>query len=249
MHTTEDLTKIKKLLSNTDVSELSTRNRTNTMWKFNKLTNVRVFAALLKEVPMGCKDTVLPDPLLRNHSVNCLTFEEITRKPHNDYFCLFRALALHFAWKEETREGDFQIIQSIPRKIWWNWSCKLSRCFYGEYCRRGGYLQADIFLYDIDIVDGSNIGELERRSVWKYSNTVQLLRYKNHHCYVSNISALFKAYRCPSCDQFIKKAHDVEKHMTTCAERVKHVSQKKVYQLRETLIDKLDSLYIPYSDD
>ena len=39
------------------------------------------FAALLKEDPTGCNDTVLPDPLLTNHSVKCLTFEEYTRMP------------------------------------------------------------------------------------------------------------------------------------------------------------------------
>ena len=46
-----------------------------------KLTNLTVFAVLLKDVPMGCKDFVLPEPLLKNQNVNCLTFEKSTRKP------------------------------------------------------------------------------------------------------------------------------------------------------------------------
>ena len=37
--------------------------------KFYKLMNFTVFAALLKEVSKGCKDTVLPDPPLKNDSV------------------------------------------------------------------------------------------------------------------------------------------------------------------------------------
>ena len=53
-----------------------------------------VFAALLREVTMGCKDTVLPDPLLKNQTVKCLTFEENTRKPYNDNLCLLRSLVL-----------------------------------------------------------------------------------------------------------------------------------------------------------
>ena len=52
-----------------------------------KLTNLTVFAALLKDIPMGCRDAVLPDPLLKNHSVNCLTFEQNTRQPYNDNLC------------------------------------------------------------------------------------------------------------------------------------------------------------------
>ena len=44
---------------------------------------------------MGCKDTVLPEPLLKIHNVNCFTFEKNTLQPYNDNLCLFRALALH----------------------------------------------------------------------------------------------------------------------------------------------------------
>ena len=55
-----------------------------------------IFAALLKEVPMGCKDILLPDALLENLSVKCLTIGETSRKPYNDNLWLFRALALHF---------------------------------------------------------------------------------------------------------------------------------------------------------
>ena len=51
---------------------------------------------------------------------------------------------------------------------------------------------ADIFLYDIDIIDGSMIGEFARISVGKPSNTVRLLRYISHICYVSNNNALLK---------------------------------------------------------
>ena len=42
-----------------------------------------------------CIDAVLPEPLLKNHTVNCLTLEENTRQPYKDNLCLFRALALH----------------------------------------------------------------------------------------------------------------------------------------------------------
>ena len=47
-----------------DIIDLCTPERANTKWKFYKLTNVTVFATLLKDTPMGCKDTVLPEPLV-----------------------------------------------------------------------------------------------------------------------------------------------------------------------------------------
>ena len=49
-------------------------------------------------------------------------------------------------------------------------------------------LQLNIFLYDIDFVDGKLIGELCRRSIQKYENSVKLLRYNNHICYMSTTS-------------------------------------------------------------
>ena len=55
-------------------------------------------------------------------------------------------------------------------------------------------LTLNIVLYDIDIVDGNIIGELARRSVQKYENTIRLLRCNNHICYVSSINAVFQSF-------------------------------------------------------
>ena len=93
--THDDLAKLKDFLNKTDVIESCSRERMNTKWRFYKLTKLTVFGALLKDVPMGCKNAVLPEPLLRNGTINCLTFEENTRQPYNDNVCLFRELALH----------------------------------------------------------------------------------------------------------------------------------------------------------
>ena len=38
-------------------------------------------------------------------------------------------------------------------------------------------LQLNIFLYDIDFVDGELIGELARKSIQKFEKSVKLLRY------------------------------------------------------------------------
>ena len=110
-------------------------------------------------------------------------------------------------------------------------------------------IQVNIFLYDIDIVNGSIVGELARRSVQKYCNTARLLRYNNHICYVSNINALSKANRCSTCNQFFNKTGNLERHLVICKDRIKHVYPRNVYQLRETLFDKLDFLSIPYTKE
>ena len=110
-------------------------------------------------------------------------------------------------------------------------------------------VQTDIFLYVIDTVDGYMNGELARRKVGKLSNTVRLLGYKSHICNVSIINTVFKAYRCPSCDEVMRKAYDLDRHLIICKGIYKLVFPKNVYQPPETLFDKLDSFNITYSDD
>ena len=43
---------------------------------------------------MGCPDTVLPKPLLKNHYVNCLLSNK-AKEPYKDHLRLFRALAIY----------------------------------------------------------------------------------------------------------------------------------------------------------
>ena len=76
--THDHLAKLKDFLNKTDLIKSSSQERMNANCWFYKLTNLTVLAALLKDVPMGCKDAVLREPLLKNHTINCLTIEEST---------------------------------------------------------------------------------------------------------------------------------------------------------------------------
>ena len=104
MSNKDDMAKLKEILKKTDVIESCTKERSHTKWRFFKLTNLTIFAALLRDIPMGCKDAVLPESLLRNPSIYCLTFERNTRQPYKDNLCLFRALALHLHGNERLQE-------------------------------------------------------------------------------------------------------------------------------------------------
>ena len=110
-------------------------------------------------------------------------------------------------------------------------------------------LQFKIFLYDIDVENGELIGELARRSIQKFEKSLRLLRYNNHIFYVNNINALFKAFRCITCDAFFSKTGNLERHLVTCSDRVKHIYAKNVYELRETLFEKLDAFNISYRNE
>ena len=85
----DDMAKLKEVLSKTDVIESCTKERSNTKWRFFKLTNLTIFAALLRDIAMGCKDAILPESLLRNPTVIYLTYEQNTEKKHTKTIFVF----------------------------------------------------------------------------------------------------------------------------------------------------------------
>ena len=89
----DEMTEVKEILKKPAVIESCTKETSNTKWRFFKLTNLTIFATLMRDIPMGCRDAVLPESLLKNHTVNCFSYEQY-KKPCKDNFCLFRALAL-----------------------------------------------------------------------------------------------------------------------------------------------------------
>ena len=186
---------------------------------------------------MSC-NAVLSEPLLKNHTINCLTFEENTRQTYNDNLSLFRALALHLHGTQRLEEKNSKLFNLFMNKM----SGLSPNQFQGVHMNDITTLEdlqtLNTMLYDIHMVDGNIVGELARRTVQKYQNTVRLLRYKNQKCYVNNINAVFQPFRCPNCDTFFNRTFNLERHLTTCSERVKNVYPRNVYQVRETLFDK-----------
>ena len=218
------------------------KKRSNTKWRFSKLTNLTIFAAPLRDIPMGCKDAILAEALLKNLTVNCLTFERNTRKPFNDNLCFFRALALHL--QETSKSFNLFLVNSTNPDL-----SKFQGFCMDDNPSVEDIVGINIFIYDLDLIDGAMVGELARRSIEKYVKNVQMVRHNSIICYVDNINALFKAFRCSTCDTYFQKTGNLERHLVKCSERVKHLYPNNVYQLLETLFDKLDSFDIQYTDD
>ena len=201
VRTKDHMAKVKNILKKTDMIESCTKERSNTKCRFFKQTNkqyflhLTIFAALLRDIPMGCKD----ESLLKIHTNNCLTYEQNTRKP-------YKALALHLHGNgrlgEETSKlfGPFPINNTNPDPS------KLPGVCMDDIPSVENIFVFNIFIYDIDlIIDGAMVGELTRRSIKKYEKNFQLIRYFRHICYVDNIHALLKLFRCPTCDTYSEK--------------------------------------------
>ena len=110
-------------------------------------------------------------------------------------------------------------------------------------------VQRKIFKYDFDIQEGEYVGELARRSTGRFDKTVKLLRFNNHIIHTNDIDSFLRCFRCPSCDTFFKRFEFLNKHLLRCKDRVKHIYPKNVYELCETLFEKLEGFSLPVSED
>ena len=156
----DDMAKLKETLKKTDVIESCTKERSNTKWRFYKSRNLTKFAALLKGIPMGCKDAVLPQSLLKDHGVNCLNFEKNTRKPYNDNLCLFRALALHLHGNERLEEETSKLFNLFLVNSTNPDPSKFQGVCMDVIPSVEDIVGINIFIYDIDLIDGEWLGNL-----------------------------------------------------------------------------------------
>ena len=132
---------------------------------------------------MGCKDGVLLESVSENHTVNCLTYEQNTKKPYKEYLCLFRALALHLHGNERLEEETSKLFNLFLVNSTNPDPSKFQGVCMDDIPSVEDIAGINIFIYDIDLIDGAMVGELARRSIKKYEKYVQLIRYNSHICY------------------------------------------------------------------
>ena len=67
-------------------------------------------------------------------------------------------------------------------------------------------------------------------------------------CYDTDVNKVFNFFLCSTCKTFFTRSSNLQRHMPKCEELVKNVYPKSVYQLRETLFDKLRAFDIQVAD-
>ena len=172
----EDMAKLKKILRKTDAIESCTGEKSNTKWRFFKLTNLTIFAAPLRDIQMGCKIAVLPESLLENHTVNCLTYEQNTKKPYKDNLCLFKAFALHLHGNERLEEETSKIFNLFLINSTNPYPLMFEGVYMVVFPSVEDIVGVNIFICDFDLIDGALVGEFARRSNKNYEKSVQLIR-------------------------------------------------------------------------
>ena len=187
----EDMTEFLQRLDDLNIVELSTRERSSTKWKLLFLTKVTIFAALLKFVPVGCKDTLLPLNIVKRSGVNCLTYK-YNKESYNDKLCLLGAVCMHKTGNERVEEETKKLLNAYltanPHLSVQNFrGVGLEDLHIVERLA-----EVNILVYDLEVSNGGNIGELAERSLRRFNSAATLLRYNNHICYVTDVNKVFK---------------------------------------------------------
>ena len=108
--------------------------------------------------------------------------------------------------------------------------------------------EVNVLVYDIEVSAVGKIGELAERSLRRFNSTATLLRYTNNTCYVTDVNKVFIPFRCSMCNTFITMSSNLQYHMRKCEELVNNFYPKSLYQLRETLFDKLRAVEIAVAE-
>ena len=171
----EDMTEFQQRLDDLNIVELSTRERSSTKWKVLLTTNVNIFPALLKSVPVGCKDILLPTNLVERSDVNCFTYKS-NKERYNDNLCLLRAVCMHKTGNERVEEETKKLLNAYltanPQLSVQNFrGVGLEDLHIVERLA-----EVNILVYDNEVSDGGNIGELAECSLRRFNSTATLLR-------------------------------------------------------------------------
>ena len=198
---------------------------------------------------MGCEDTVLPEPLLRNGIVNCLSFEKNTLQPYKDNLCLFRALALHLHGNKKLEEDTSKTFIFFLNNSREKDPSKFQGVQMTDIPKVKDLLQLNIFPYDIDFVDGELIGELCRRSIQSYEKSVIFYDKTITFALSTTLTHCSKPSSVLRVTHFSRR-RGIWNNIWLLVVIVFNIFYpKNVYELSQTLFEKLDAFNIPYRSE
>ena len=110
--TLDNLAKLNDILHKSDVIESCSRERLSTKCRFFKLSNLTVFFAFFKDVPMGCKDKSYRNVFWEVVQSTVSGLKKI-QDNHITTTCVFSCSCPPIARKSTFGRRNFKIVQSI----------------------------------------------------------------------------------------------------------------------------------------
>ena len=102
-------------------------------------------------------------------------------------------------------------------------------------------VQMNLQVYSICFDEKQSLKELCHQSANLFSDTISLLQYYNHICWTKNIDKFLKKYSCRNCEKFSSGSFNFQRQFRSCSERITHRYPSGIYQLNETVFEKMSN--------
>ena len=225
-------------IQESDILQWAIAQRPNSDWVCEHVTNATFFLNKIIQHPIGCVDVVLPDYVKNNKAIVGLTKDEhgVT---YNDNLCLFRCLALH-------RGCDVRRLETTVVTLYAKYTDTLVHDFAGvtidDLSKIAATFGVNVVVYKLDeITDGTTVGELVRRSLCQFTDTMTLNLYETHFSYIRDINMYCHSYRCSRCGESLWKYPSLlHRHESTCEAGVNRIYKGGVYRPPASIFERLD---------
>ena len=226
-------------IKETDVLQWAIAQRPNSDWVVELVTNVTFFLNRIIHHPIGCVGVNLPDYVKHNKAIVGLEKDHHRNATYNDNLCLFRCLALH-------QGCDVRHLEATVVTLYAKYTDTLVHDFAGVTIDDLSKIEAtfgvNVVVHKLDeITDGTTVGELVRRSLCQFTDTMTLNLYETHFSYIRDINMYCHSYRCSTCDESLWKYPSLlKRHELTCEGGIRRVYKGGVYRPPASIFERLD---------
>ena len=221
-----------------DILQWAVAQRPNSDWVCEHVTNATFFLNRIVQHPIGCVGVTLPDYVKNNKAIVGLTKDE-HGATYNDNLCLFRCLALH-------QGCDVRHLEATVVTLYAKYTDTSVYDFAGVTIDDLSKIEAtfgvNVVVYKLDeITDGTTVGELVRRSLCQFTDTMTLNLYETHFSYIQDINMYCHSYRCSRCGESLWKYPSLlHRHESTCEAGVNRIYKGGVYHPPQSIFQRLD---------
>ena len=235
------------LLGDVDVLEYARKQRPNSQWMVEAVTNVLIYVYPMYSHPIGTGKEALPSFILNNPAIITLQNDcnhRSTAGLIKDNLCFFRCLALHqghstTALERPTAElfSDYCKTFDVDHTV-----STFPGVTLNELVRLENHFQVNIQVYSYD--DQAR-ATLIRRSLSIFQTTLYLNLYGTHFSYILDFKLYSKAHKCRSCDSLFDNRWLCSRHELTCQGKTKFLFPGGIFKPPASVFDKMEQHGIP----
>ena len=239
------------------------KKREGSSWKFYEFIYVR-FDVYEMDSPIGA-GIELPQHLLTGSNQKYL----IKYNEYDDKLCFWRCLAFCFDVNENPKKDPRKVKESVKRLFneyyggfedIENYSGVRYVEYNEDYDDDNDDIKADeitkieknfkvninVYNNDTSIINKEGeedyIVEIERRSMTNYELTLNLMRYKNHFMYITNLDNIRHTFKCRNCGKFCKNMKAVKAHEPNC-KTTTYILNGGFYNAQKNIFDEVFKKY------